>query len=353
MSRLSYYLLLTATAALLLFPRRCSSAPAIVWTKQQHQRSGGTPTATTGGAVHSSEEIRAADVLGRLLGADSNNNNDEEGGGSSVVVFLLERDNNRKEEGGGGGSERLSRLASEGKLPKISALYDSDGATVHHNVRELDTPRTLERFVNNNNNQQQEQNQSRRTTSRAATVDLDEYAKKKALSAKRQRELGEANVLIVKIGGSVDDYELIDSVVSEAVEGDDSRYASVVLAGIRSVDEVKRERQLLYRNKIDAMKETGRRFLVSAVSSRGRRMSRRLEDEGEGEGENNNQQNNNNNNNQDMSGVYYVSMTPNILAGLLFTFLFATVTWIGVSCMNQITGQDVYVSKMPSIGREA
>jgi hypothetical protein len=54
-----------------------------------------------------------------------------------------------------------------------------------------------------------------------------------------------------------------------------------------------------------------------------------------------------------MSGVYYVSMTPNILAGLLFFLLFAVVTYIGISCMGMISGVSVYETKKPSIGREA
>jgi hypothetical protein len=33
--------------------------------------------------------------------------------------------------------------------------------------------------------------------------------------------------------------------------------------------------------------------------------------------------------------------------------LFSVVTYIGVSCMGMISGQTVYVTKMPSIGREA
>ena len=54
-----------------------------------------------------------------------------------------------------------------------------------------------------------------------------------------------------------------------------------------------------------------------------------------------------------MTGVYYVAMTPNILAGLLFGLLFVVITYIGVTCMGAIQGQDVFVSKMPSVGREA
>ena len=76
---------------------------------------------------------------------------------------------------------------------------------------------------------------------------------------------------------------------------------------------------------------------------------RRLEDMQQEEGQNQN----NKQADDDMAGVYYVSMTPNILAGILFTLLFAVTTWIGVTCMGMIAGQDVYVKKMPPVGREA
>jgi hypothetical protein len=102
------------------------------------------------------------------------------------------------------------------------------------------------------------------------------------------------------------------------------------------VDEVKEERKQLYQRKLQLMDTVGRTLLGSP--------SRRLEQDGE---------NANNNGNQDLSGVYYVSMTPNIFAGLLFAFLFTFITLIAVSCMGMISGQDTYVSKYPSIGREA
>ena len=59
-------------------------------------------------------------------------------------------------------------------------------------------------------------------------------------------------------------------------------------------------------------------------------------------------------NNQDGSNVAYVHMTPNILAGILYTIMFIVVTQIGIGCMGSIQGQgDIYVKKMPTIGREA
>eukprot|EP00518_Triparma_eleuthera_P003737 CAMPEP_0182453410 /NCGR_PEP_ID=MMETSP1319-20130603/484_1 /TAXON_ID=172717 /ORGANISM="Bolidomonas pacifica, Strain RCC208" /LENGTH=253 /DNA_ID=CAMNT_0024651341 /DNA_START=66 /DNA_END=827 /DNA_ORIENTATION=- len=53
------------------------------------------------------------------------------------------------------------------------------------------------------------------------------------------------------------------------------------------------------------------------------------------------------------SAQYYVYMTPNILAGVLFGFMFFVVAMIGFSCMNDIEGQTVFVSKLPDVGKEA
>lgn len=54
----------------------------------------------------------------------------------------------------------------------------------------------------------------------------------------------------------------------------------------------------------------------------------------------------------DSEGKYYVHMTPNIFAGILFTFFFIVVGQIGIGCLNQISFSDTYVEKYPSIGRE-
>ncbi|GMI40136.1 hypothetical protein TrCOL_g8490 [Triparma columacea] len=50
--------------------------------------------------------------------------------------------------------------------------------------------------------------------------------------------------------------------------------------------------------------------------------------------------------------TYYVAMTPNILAGILFGFLFVFVTIIGMTCMNDIEGQTIFVDRMPHVGKE-
>lgn len=103
---------------------------------------------------------------------------------------------------------------------------------------------------------------------------------------------------------------------------------NTIVSAIRSTAEVKAERDQHARRKLALQSKT--------IINR-----RRLEEQ-----DADNQDN-------DMSGVYYVSMTPNLFAGILFFWLFALVTFIGVSCMNNIAGQDVYVKKMPAIGREA
>jgi len=45
-------------------------------------------------------------------------------------------------------------------------------------------------------------------------------------------------------------------------------------------------------------------------------------------------------------------MTPNILSGILFGFLFVFITITGMGCMNDIEGQTVFIDKMPYVGKE-
>ena len=49
---------------------------------------------------------------------------------------------------------------------------------------------------------------------------------------------------------------------------------------------------------------------------------------------------------------YYVKMTPNILAGVLFMFLFVFVVLTAFLCMNDIEGQTYFVKRMPVVGKE-
>lgn len=117
----------------------------------------------------------------------------------------------------------------------------------------------------------------------------------------------------------------IDAAVVSAIE--DEKVGSVVLTGVRGLSEVKLERNANAKKNFYQMqyKATGRR---------------RLED------------NPNGNNDGSYDGIYYVNFTPNIFSGLLFMSFFMVLTYVGLGCMNMIAGQDVYVSKYPSIGRE-
>ena len=163
-------------------------------------------------------------------------------------------------------------------------------------------------------------------------------SRKKALykSQKRARQLQEASVLVVDVKPT-EDVKIIDNAVVSAIQ----EYKNVVLTASRSIAEVKYEKASRMR-KLQKAQEA-----VANQKNMGGR--RRLEEDADQRNADNAQEDQEN----DMSGVVYVHMTPNILAGLLFFFLFSVIAYIGVTCMNMISGQDVYVKKMPSIGREA
>ena len=158
-------------------------------------------------------------------------------------------------------------------------------------------------------------------------------------AGKRARDLAKANVFVVNVSGKGDVTE-VDAAISGAI--DNQHVDSVVLAGVRSIHEVKHERYLLSKRKMTAMEQEGSKLQDSR--------RRRLEQQDE---QANDDAVNNNNQNEDMSGVYYVYMTPNILSGLLFLLLFIVIAYTGISCMGSIQGGDTFTDKMPSIGREA
>jgi hypothetical protein len=293
------------TAAVLLFAwiNAVAAAPAVVW------KSGKSTF------VHSSNEVTSKDVLSSVLDEPSDS-------AFPAVVFLLRRNLD--------GSEGLSKLASEGVLPGVAAKY-GDAECIHHHVSGMESPNTIVRDAAGH---------------KALAVSLDEFSSKltslnepvqemevtesgmtsKAVktAGKRARELAESNVFVVVVDANTDPAKL-DSAVVGAIEN--KAVGNVVLTSLRSVDEVKHERQLASRRR---------------SSNTGRRLA------GDDDGNNNDDANNN-----DSSSVYYVNMTPNVFAGILFFMLFAVVTWIGISCMGSIQGGDVFATKMPSIGREA
>eukprot|EP00571_Detonula_confervacea_P010704 CAMPEP_0172309916 /NCGR_PEP_ID=MMETSP1058-20130122/10905_1 /TAXON_ID=83371 /ORGANISM="Detonula confervacea, Strain CCMP 353" /LENGTH=307 /DNA_ID=CAMNT_0013022629 /DNA_START=23 /DNA_END=946 /DNA_ORIENTATION=+ len=289
-----------------------SAAPAIVW------KSG---SSSSSGPSHISDAIDARSLLSSVDG-------ERDSSALAAVVFLVGRDAN--------GSEGLASLVSGGSIPRVQEKYGLANE-VHHHVQGVESARTVARDARQSG-----------VGSTVAEVSMEEFQRKLSSIAqteveggvegkkvskaeqKRRRAISEADVLVVNVGAN-EDATKIDSAIVAAIESSSVR--NVVLSSIRSIEEVKHARTLAVGDRFTKHK--------AARSSAGRR----LEDEADNE-------NNQNNNNQDQEGVYYVNMTPNIFAGLLFFFLFVFTAYLGLTCMNMIEGQDVYVKKLPVIGRE-
>ena len=294
-----------------------AGAPAIVW-------NGDAPPS---GPSHVSEAVDAQSLLAASVGPAAGES------ALAAVVFLVGRD--------AGGGEGLAALSGAGRLPAVKEQY-ARASAVHHHVSGLESSRTVARDARSAG------------SGRVAEVTLEEFGRKLGSMAQteageevvekgagtpskaeqaRRRAVAEADVLVVTAGADGDAAGL-DAAVVAAIES--AAVRTVVLASIRSVDEVKHARQRAVLSKF-----TGSRKSAAAHG-------RRLEDEANQEEDAGQQQD------QDQEGVYYVNMTPNIFAGLMFFFLFAFTAHLGLSCMNMIEGQDVFlVKKYPHIGREA
>jgi hypothetical protein len=294
------------------------AAPAVVWKKNRKAESR---------SLHSSDSIAASDLMQHVL-------EDVPPSDSSLasVVFLVNKGQN--------GSESLTELASSGKLPETANKY-SDAAGIYHQVSGIESTPTMVRETSRANNGHGVLQVSlselniKMTSSSEASMDISETgAVTKTTSKranKRARDIAKSNVLVVL----VEPNDNIDRIIADTI--DNENVDTVVLAAIRSIDEVKRDRYVMSKHRHDIMANQGKR----ALETRRRRLD---EQDGDEDG---------NNDNDDMTGVYYVHMTPNILSGLLFGFFFVTVTYIGIGCMGAINSQDVYVKEMPTIGREA
>lgn len=298
-----------------------NAAPAIIW---KH----GTENQPV---VHTSDVITSNELFESVLHGSSRDSELE------AVIFLFGRGEN--------GTESLSQLSSAGALPGIAVKYE-EAHCFHHHVSGLESPSMIESLARRANPALKVVQASLEDFNNKLTLietqgkeDVTTTSKK---TGRRARELASANVLIVNVHVD-EDIAMIDPAVVKAIEHES--VGSVVVTAVRSVKEVIAEREARNRSRRAVMEENGRRVLAQKTA----RAHRRLEDQ-QGQGDDAAA---NDDDDEDMSGIYYVSMTPNILAGLLFTLLYATITLIALSCMNMISGQDVYVNKMPSIGREA
>lgn len=245
------------------------------------------------GVKHSSDVIDASTVLSSVTPSSEVS--------SASVVFVVERDEQ--------GSEGLTGLTSSGSLPKVANKF-SDASNMHHYVRGIESISSL---VND------------------AKASMDSNSVIHTSLADFDRSEGKGSELYVVNVPAASNPADVDAAVASAI--DDAKVGSVVLTAVRGISEVKLERDV---NKRKLYNEA-----VSAASQKRKAHGRRLED------------NNNNNDNGDSSAVYYVNFTPNIFSGLLFFMFFGVTTYVGIGCMGQIQGQDVYVKKYPTIGREA
>jgi hypothetical protein len=294
-------------------------APAIVW------KSGKDLSESV---IHSSNAVDAASVLSEVI--------HDSGDASSLntAIFLLDRTDS--------GSERLSELASSGSLSGIASKYNK-AHCIHHHVTGIESPFAMASLARRHEPSSVEISLSEffSLTSEKPTkaeIQIDSMGIEEE-AAKRAELLNTASVVVVKIPASTESEE-IDRVVVDAIEN--SKIQNVMLAGLRSTEEVKDERIIANRRRMSGQQKASNSILLG---------NRRRLEEGGGDDDANN--GNNNGGGNDMEGVYYVHMTPNIFAGILYAIFFAFVAITGFQCMGMIQGQDVYVKKMPTIGREA
>lgn len=336
------------------------AAPAIVWqssTSNNNARS-----------LHSSEDINALELMKNVLISSSPETaSSSEAPALSAVIFLIGK--------GDDGSEQLSELASGGKLPLTFAKYN-DATGVYHSVSGVESTGSIVKVAGNALDESNNNNNKNKNNRRVLEVTLKEFnSKLSSLDTvdaadpvaeveidsngtpssstttststtnkrvnKRTRALAQADIYIVNVSPTTDESTQIDNSIVQAIEN--KNVGSVVLGGIRSIEEVKHERFLTNQRRMLVMESNGNKIMDNR--------RRRLEEDGDANDDAANADNNNAN--DDLSGVYYVAMTPNILAGLLFTLLFLVVTYTGISCMGDIQGGDCFTDKYPSLGREA
>mmetsp|Transcript_26906 Transcript_26906/g.30790 ORF Transcript_26906/g.30790 Transcript_26906/m.30790 type:complete len:265 (+) Transcript_26906:54-848(+) len=206
------------------------------------------------------------------------------------VVFVLGRDEN--------GSEGLTTLTTSGSLPNVASKY-SEASLIQHFVRGLETVDTISKDLGG-----------------ATKLSLEEFQSKETTSK---------DIVLVRIS-SENKPEDIDSAVSSAIDNAD--IGLVVLTSVRGITEVVFEKDLRAKKNYFESQQASRRRLEDANA-----------DDANGDDED--------------KEYYFVNFTPNIFSGLLFFFFFVAVTFTGLSSLGAITGQDVYVSKYPTIGREA
>lgn len=266
-----------------------AAAPAIVWTGE------------TGSSTRQSSEVIEARALLSSAASESSLSN---------VVFVVGRDEH--------GSEGLTGLTASGSLPKVSSMY-ADANVVHHYVRGVESVDALQKDAEAAN---PSANVIKTSLSDFKVHHINNKEHSSASVGTDGSIASSADTIVVSVPVDAAPAD-IDSAVSSAIEN--SKVGSVVLTSVRGITEVKLERDIKSKQNFYEMQQ--------------KRNRRRLEDADQGD--------------EDATeAIYFVNYTPNIFAGLLFFFFFVAITYVGLGCMDMIAGQDVYVSKYPTIGRE-
>mmetsp|Transcript_15947 Transcript_15947/g.20242 ORF Transcript_15947/g.20242 Transcript_15947/m.20242 type:complete len:276 (+) Transcript_15947:60-887(+) len=248
----------------------------------------------------SSAQIHSSELTGiRSLVEESNSDSS-----LASVVFVIERDEH--------GSDGLTVLSTTGALPEVAAKY-SDASSIHHSVRGIETVEKALKDLGHPTASTLEEYQDEINEVKAAAAAVNHDGSQKV----------SGNMLVVTVPNDARPAD-IDATVKSAIE--DPKVGSVVLTSVRGISEVKFERDLKAKEEyFDAQQKFNRR---------------RLEDA-------------NGDDNYSNEVLYFVNFTPNIFSGVMFFFFFSAVTFVGISCMGMIAGQEVYVTKYPTIGREA
>jgi hypothetical protein len=303
-----------------------SGVPAIVWSK------GGSND-----AMYSSKEIMISQLIESL---DVSSKADD-----LSVVFLLARDTISGSESLTTMAPLLSKAQQTTEASAAQHLHVSgieSGTHVVNVVRKALPEKHVAPVLINMNELTWKLNSTQLPPKEEQMIEMDAaggimLTKTEVKQSKRIRALDSATFFIVNVPSDIHP-DVLDNTIMQTLHH--PAVTTVVLSGVRGISEVKYEREGIMRRKL--LDQT----MVGANQPRRANIDgthRRLQNEGDDVVSFS----------SDLAGVYYVQLTPNILAGLLFFFLFATVAMIGLSCMNMISGQDVYVHVMPSIGREA
>jgi len=252
-------------------------------------------TSSTEG-LHDAEAVNVRDLL-------SSHSQVVEESSLATVIFSLDRSDD--------GREALSAMT-----PKLSSVATKVPHSTHYHVWGVASRQSLAKDARNAIGEE----------GHVLELSLNQVSNKLA-NIKKDQVMRKTNTVIVYVSTNASPKDL-DSAVIAAIEN--SSVKTVILTALRGTEEVKQDRT--------------RRRLQQAEEQRGKR--RRLDEENGDDGDDGN-------NDESSGGVYYVHMTPNILAGILFTLFFTVVSTVGLQCMGQIAYSDIYVSKMPIIGREA